>query len=169
MINIDTGVLFDFSDMRASAAWFMVDDGVMGGISRGMFRHHPDGFARFSGTVRLENNGGFSSVQVRFRPADFRAYSGIHLRARGDGKRYALFIQTQPGPLMYQASFATTGGGWEDILLPFGQFRPEWYGQPVQAPGPDLSRIAIMSLIVPDKQPGPFLLDIARIGVYASV
>lgn len=171
MTTIKANALFDFSARESLNGWTIVDDVVMGGVSRGALRHMPDegGFARFSGLVRLENNGGFSSIQVRFRPADLSAQSGLHLHLRGDGKRYGIFMQSGTGPLVYQYDFATTGAGWEDVLAPFARMMPNWYGQPVTAPPPDLARISRISLIVPDKQAGAFTLDIARIGVYASV
>jgi NADH dehydrogenase [ubiquinone] 1 alpha subcomplex assembly factor 1 len=59
---------FDFTDSAMLQSWFVVDDGVMGGISHGTLQFSGNGSARFSGIVRLDNNGGFSSIQTRFRP-----------------------------------------------------------------------------------------------------
>ena len=42
--------------------WRSINDGVMGGLSSGGMRLE-DGIAVFSGTLSLENNGGFSSVR----------------------------------------------------------------------------------------------------------
>ncbi len=63
-----TAVLFDFSDPRSVALWDPINDGVMGGVSRGQLRHDPAGHAVFAGHVSFENNGGFASV--RCRPGD---------------------------------------------------------------------------------------------------
>ena len=54
--------LFEFSGPTASQQWQAVNDGVMGGVSDGRFRITPDKTMEFSGTLSLENNGGFAWV-----------------------------------------------------------------------------------------------------------
>ena len=39
--------------------WQVIDDGVMGGRSKGNFAINEEGNAVFEGTVSLDNNGGF--------------------------------------------------------------------------------------------------------------
>jgi hypothetical protein len=46
----------------------------MGGVSDGWFRITPDKTLEFSGTLSLENNCGFASVQTN--PADFDIKAG---------------------------------------------------------------------------------------------
>lgn len=56
--------LFDFSNSNGNAAdqWQTVNDGVMGGRSEGNFRISGKPSMEFFGTLSLENNGGFASV-----------------------------------------------------------------------------------------------------------
>ena len=82
----DSLVIADFSRMTA-ADWFVVNDGVMGGISSGRMRPVGDDVAAFSGHVSLENNGGFASVRTVLEPGDLSAFAGLALRVRGDGRR----------------------------------------------------------------------------------
>ena len=42
--------------------WRSINDGVMGGVSAGGMRESREGL-KFTGTLSLENNGGFSSVR----------------------------------------------------------------------------------------------------------
>jgi NADH dehydrogenase [ubiquinone] 1 alpha subcomplex assembly factor 1 len=158
--------LFDFTDSATLQSWFVVDDGVMGGRSRGTLEFGGNGITRFSGIVRLDNNGGFSSIQTRFRPLDVSRYTGIELRLRGDGKRYGLFLRNNFSPLVYQKNFHTDADVWRDIRIPFAELRPDWYGYPVQATPLNLHHIMAMSIIVPDKQAGSFMLDLKHLGIY---
>lgn len=56
-------VHFDFTDLAAASAWRVIDDRVMGGVSRSTLRHDPAGHAVFAGAVSLDRNGGFASVR----------------------------------------------------------------------------------------------------------
>ena len=47
-----------------SLSWRVVDDGVMGGLSKGNFGVSSGGILTFRGTLSLENNGGFSSIRT---------------------------------------------------------------------------------------------------------
>ena len=60
-------------------SWWSRNDGVMGGVSSGALRQvGADGM--FEGNLRLENNGGFSSVGTTFGGmVDVSSYSGIEV------------------------------------------------------------------------------------------
>jgi hypothetical protein len=50
--------LFDFdADEMKSSEWRIVNDGVMGGLSKGQMDVSKDGVLTFSGKLSLENNG----------------------------------------------------------------------------------------------------------------
>ena len=57
-------ILFDFDSEEKSGQWYIVNDGVMGGISESEITLNDDGTATFRGDVSLENNGGFASVRA---------------------------------------------------------------------------------------------------------
>jgi monofunctional biosynthetic peptidoglycan transglycosylase len=90
--------LIDFGDASAARQWLSVNDGVMGGISRGGFRITDDKTLEFSGNLSLENRGGFASI--RTRPADLKmdGYDTIALRVKGDGRTY--YFNPTSGPLL---------------------------------------------------------------------
>ena len=123
-------ILFDFTTNTDSPAWQIVNDDVMGGVSTSRFEVFPDG-AVFSGSVSLENKGGFASV--RSPPAshnltDFYAYV---VRVRGDGRRYKFTVRTSTGfdTPVYQSFFTTKRGEWEEHKLPFKDFVPTFRGR----------------------------------------
>ena len=60
----DSLVLVDFAS-SASADWFVVNDGVMGGVSSSTMEVI-DGLGVFAGVLSLDNNGGFATNRVLF-------------------------------------------------------------------------------------------------------
>ncbi|MDX1995447.1 MAG: CIA30 family protein [bacterium] len=161
-------ILFDFNDPSSRQAWYILNDGVMGGISRSKTEATEEGM-RFSGVVRLENNGGFASIRCQFRPADFSPYTGMMLRVRGDGKRYGIYFQNNFGPIMHQANFSTKTGEWQDVYVPFTALQVRWYGQPIIAPPLDLRRVVSINVIIEENQAGSFTLDLSRIALYQEI
>ena len=80
--------LFDFSKESSSRNWVIFNDGVMGGLSRGQLTLSPEGYGKFSGTVSLANNGGFTSIRCNLSPTAVPQGAKISMRIKGDGKAY---------------------------------------------------------------------------------
>jgi monofunctional biosynthetic peptidoglycan transglycosylase len=157
-------LVFSFALAEACAGWHSIDDGVMGGVS-----HSAVGCAAgalvFSGTVSLENNGGFASIRSPAARYDLSGAGGVALRVKGDGKTYKLNLKADAGfdGVQYQAAFATSGQ-WEEVRLPWSAFEPRFRGRPVRdAPPLDPARIASFGLLISDRQSGPFRLEVERI------
>jgi len=150
-------------DTSESGLWRSVNDGVMGGLSRGSLRIDAAGVGIFEGEVSLENNGGFASVRATIGPRDLSAWEGLRLRARGDGRAYRLRLHNNAGMdgIAYQAEFDTQPGQWQTIDLPFAAFRPTFRGRvPPAAPPLDTGRIEQVGLMIADGQQGSFRLQI---------
>ena len=60
---MEAKILYDFSDKSSLRYWSVIDDGVMGGRSRGRLQIENNDTGLFSGKISLENNGGFSSIR----------------------------------------------------------------------------------------------------------
>lgn len=163
--------IIDFS--KASAAiWQIVNDSVMGGISRSTLQLHDDGYALFSGSVSLENNGGFASVRTLARsPADFSGFEGFAVRVLGDGKTYSLRVKTVKNGRItrysYEARFDTRPGEWQIHKLSYSEFKPVFRGRSVRG-NPKLNPDAVIELgfMIQDGQEGPFRLGVSSISVY---
>lgn len=143
--------------------WLAVNDGVMGGISRGEVIEIEKGL-RFQGELSLENNGGFASVR---RPFDDNVENadGIQLRVRGDGRRYQfrMKMNNRFDGVAWRAMF-DTDGTWQTIDLMFEDFKPVFRGRLVADAGPlDASRIRQLGFLLADGKPGAFQLDITAI------
>jgi hypothetical protein len=170
MLNMDrTQLLLSFDRPESLAEWFPTDDVVMGGVSSSRVTGSGAGTALFTGRVSLENNGGFAAVRRRSPVSDLRAFSGLILRVRGDGKRYGVNLKTTgyAQALLYQVDFDTESNSWQEIILPFRIFTPRSVGFPVRnAPPLDLGMIRSIGLMIADKQAGQFTLELAWIKVY---
>ena len=169
--NDSEKILIDFSNTSA-AGWQIVNDSVMGGLSRSTLQMHEDGYALFSGTLSLENNGGFASVRARSQsPADLSDFEGLSVHVLGDGKIYTLRLKTvKDGRLTrysYEARFTTTAGKWETHKLAYSDFRPVYRGRSVRG-NPALNPDAILEIgfMIQDEQEGPFSLRVRTLGAY---
>jgi len=160
--------VFDFRQARQAPEWTPIDDVVMGGRSVSAFRLESDA-AVFSGTVSLENNGGFASVRSAPGRFDLSDYAGVLLRVRGDGKTYKFNLRTDSDfdGVNYRAVFTPQRAVWTTVKLPFGAFAPTFRGRVLpRAEALDPARIVTFGLLIGDKQAGPFRLEIAWIGAW---
>ena len=163
--------LFDFTapDPDDPAAWRSIDDPVMGGVSESTFAAADEG-AAFTGTVSLEQGGGFASVRAPEAPRDLSGHEGLGLRLRGDGKRYWLTTYTAPGgPVSYRAPLQPPKETWTTAYVPFADLTPYRRGQRVpDAPPFDPSQVRTLGFLIADEQAGPFRLAVAWIRAGAA-
>jgi monofunctional biosynthetic peptidoglycan transglycosylase len=171
--NLSETTIIDFSK-TISSSWQIVNDGVMGGVSRSSFKPHEDGYAVFSGILSLKNNGGFASVRAQSRQAaDLSAFDGLAIQAMGDGKVYCIRLRTiQNGRgtwYTYEARFQTTAGEWGTYLVPYSAFKPEFRGSRLRGV-PNLNPNAIIEIgfMIQDKQEGDFRLAIKELNGFKN-
>ena len=169
--NVTEIILIDFAN-TSPANWQIVDDNVMGGISRSSLEMNRDGFAVFSGIVSLRNNGGFASVRAQAQnPANLSDFKGMSVRILGDGKVYCLRVRTvvngRVTPYSFEARFATTPGEWETHTFPYSEFKAVFRGSDVRG-NPKLTAESVIEVgfMIRDGQEGPFQLGLSNISVY---
>ncbi len=163
-------VIFDFTDPSEVRQWIPVNDVVMGGVSQSTFIQGEPSTAVFSGTVSLENYGGFCSVGTRSsRPDNLSRYRGIAVRLKTDGKRYKLTMKNDSSfsGYSYQYPFTAKADVWTVIRAPFDSFTASFRGRMLPDAEPlDSASIAAFGLLVSDKQAGPFKIIIDWIKAY---
>jgi hypothetical protein len=161
-------VLINFDDAAAVSGWTTVNDPVMGGRSTSQVGFGEGGLV-FSGSISLENNGGFASARGPQDPDIGRRASGataLRIRAVGDGKTYVLRVGAGGQPWSYIQRFTTQAGVQRSYDLPIAGFQP--VGMRLE-PAPnapqtlDLSTISQVSVYILDKQQGPFEITISSI------
>ena len=59
--------IYTFVSQKNINEWQIVNDGVMGGLSKSTLLLSDGGYGKFSGHIALENNGGFASIQLNTR------------------------------------------------------------------------------------------------------
>ena len=158
--------LFDFTKPSPERPWSIVDDRVMGGISRGSFTRASD-HAAFHGHVTTESNGGFSSVRGPLVAHNLAGWDGMAVRVRGDGHIYTLTLRTDQNPdgVYYRHRFTPPAGEWVTVHVPFTEFEPVFRGRNVpSAPPLDPARIQNIGFMISEKQVGQFRLEMEWIG-----
>ena len=142
--------------------WYTVNDTVMGGISSSTVEITDAENLSFSGNMSLENNGGFSSARSEWYPIDLTSADGMLLRVLGDGKMYRLRIysETTGNNIAYNAIFETTPEDWKLVYIPFAGMVPTYFGYIADVGKLDASNISSFGLMLSDKQPGEFDLQV---------
>jgi monofunctional biosynthetic peptidoglycan transglycosylase len=161
----DHKIVFDFGTGTTKATWQVVNDDVMGGVSRSEFQL-TNGVAVFQGELSLENDGGFASVRSLPARHDLTGCDAFVIRVRGDGRRYKFTARTSRSieSPVYQAAFPTKKGEWEEHHMALKRFVPTFRGR-VLAGEPPLTpaKVASVGLLISDKQAGAFRLEVAWI------
>jgi len=159
--------LFTF-DRADEAAWYVVNDGVMGGRSLGGVAVEA-GTLRFTGTL-VTQGGGFTSVRAR-RAVDLTGEDGLELRVRGSGRPFEVELddgQRRFGRTVSRRAPVPTTAEWTVVRVPFSALRNSIFGQPVNAPPIDLTRIQSVGLYMLDGRDGPFRVEVDYIRSYVA-
>lgn len=147
--------------------WSVVNDTVMGGISRSTVTAGET--VAFQGELSLEQNGGFASARAPLPPGGLPGVRALKLSLRGDGRVYDVTLRRSDVPLRagsYRVQVQTQANAPTEVTLPLADFRPTAFGRPVPgAPAldTDLARIDTLGVLLADKQPGPFSLEILSV------
>ena len=147
----------DFSNPNTLRDSWIVNDGVMGGVSQSSLRQDEDGMF-FEGMVSLENNGSFASMRssVRFP----QGTQLIELIAKGDGKRYKLVLRTELAPrVTYVADFIALPT-WQTYRFNLSQFKSTFRGRDVNAPTLSFSDVIDFGILISNTQAGSFAIQL---------
>ena len=142
--------------------WTVVNDGVMGGLSKGKLTY-TDSSVVFEGELSLANNGGFASFQSRNGEYDLSGYKKVIIRHRGFGGTFGFRLKTSEPFYMpyYKAEFTPTEE-WQEssfVLSDFAEWRlSDKTGEQISKD--DLSEIIRMGIIKSDKKTVPFRLEL---------
>lgn len=155
--------IIDFNIVSSLSEWNVVNDGVMGGLSKSEIYINTEGNAVFMGAVSLENNGGFSSVRHRFDTLKTTTYKKISIRLKGNPKRYQFRIKSFQSDRHAYISYFETTGAWETIEISLSDMYPTFKGKKLDKqnfPGEQIEEIAFL---IANKKNQDFKLEIDRI------
>ena len=162
-------LLLNFRDINDSGRWMVVNDGVMGGVSRSSVNLHNDGYLIFAGNVSTDYGGGFASIRTDYKNWGIGKHEGLILRVKGDGKTYQFRCRlgNNMNQIAYRHYFQTNNDEWQEIILPFKDFLPTYRGRVLNNFAElDPNQIKHLGVMISDKQVGDFKLEIDWIGVY---
>ena len=155
--------VFDFNSQASLDQWYILDDGVMGGISAGELTINREGHGVFSGTISLENNGGFSSIRFVPEPIALDNATKVTIRLKGDGKQYQFRVKNDRG-VSYSYIFPfDTSGDWQIIEIPLNKMYPSFRGRRLDMPNFFSNEIGEVTFLIGNKKNEDFELWIDSI------
>ncbi|MFT6287417.1 MAG: NADH dehydrogenase [ubiquinone] 1 alpha subcomplex assembly factor 1 [Halieaceae bacterium] len=155
----------DFQQSQELDNWVIVNDTVMGGRSRTLLDIN-DSYLSFSGTLSLENNGGFASIRRVYKGKAWLSDKPIQIKVKGDGREYQLRFRTNQrvDGVHHVARFKTKADGASVFQFNQSDFVPQFRGRIVKdTPALDFANIEQVGLMLADGNPGEFRLLLERI------
>jgi monofunctional biosynthetic peptidoglycan transglycosylase len=149
----------------AAIDWQIINDGVMGGLSRSAVDLDDHGLS-FHGSLSTANRGGFASVRGRL-PDPQERICGFRLQVSGDGRRYQFRLResADSGDIAWRAFF-DTGEDTRAVSLSLEEFEPVIRGRRVEVLPSLVDRpVNYIGLMLTSKQPGPFSLRVHSIEI----
>ncbi len=153
--------LLDFTNPLTANALRVVNDNVMGGVSKSRFIYDTDSIV-FEGEVSLDNGGGFASLRSPILIPD--CTSALDVTFRGDAKNYKLVLRTDNASRshLYQSDFTTTRE-WQTHRFVPRDFKASFRGRAVNAPELIFSSVLEIGVLIANQQAGPFRVQLKNI------
>jgi hypothetical protein len=158
-------VLFNFNLNSNIDNWKIVDDSVMGGISSSKFFVDASGNGVFKGSVSLENNGGFCSVQHYPKPVSLKEKKIFSIRLKGDGKKYQFRVKSKRSNYYSYIYVFQTRTDWQTIEIPITELYASFRGRTIDIPNYDGANLEEIAFLVGNKKNEGFQLMIDKIEV----
>ena len=154
--------LASFETEDSLKSWTSVNDGVMGGVSKGGFKRTEQGTLLFTGDLSLENRGGFASIRMKPSALGLDGMSALVVKAKGDGRTYwvDLRLNDQMSASSYRAYLPTTAGEWQETRIPFADFKLQAFGRDLPLKPINPAKVESIGFTLADKKAGPFSLEI---------
>ena len=156
--------MIDLTQPSEYQNWQSTNDNVMGGVSQGQMNF--DGQSSlFSGELSLANNGGFSSINrpIESMPAEV---DRVELTFIGDGRLYQMRLATwkNGNRITYKHEFSTVKGQQQKKVFDLNNFQAVFRGRLIyDAPELAARDIKQVGVLIADKQPGPFSINLIQI------
>jgi hypothetical protein len=151
----------------ADVAWYVTNDGVMGGLSRGKITSS-NNVAIFSGEISTEHNGGFTST---FKPIPKLPVeiSTMKISVKGDGNDYQLRLKSQlmGFSIAYKVMLSTQENKTVSYLFQLTDFIATHRGRAL-ATAPTLlaDTITELGFLIASKTPKQFILNVYSLEFY---
>lgn len=167
VVNVKEVMTKDFKDETDKVSWKSVNDGVMGGLSKGKIFATEAGNYMFTGDISLRNLGGFASVRTTGGNYDLSEQDGVKVRVRGDGRKYYFTSRSTTNQrLAFWYPIQTEAGKWMDFTIPFSGFYATFRGDKIKDVKLDPKNISSFGIMLYDKKDGEFKIELESIKAY---
>ncbi|GAA4230514.1 CIA30 family protein [Postechiella marina] len=160
---MQTVTLFKFNKTSNIKNWKTINDGVMGGVSTGIFYLNEEGHGVYKGHISLQNNGGFSSLKYSFNTLNTEQHSKIILKVKGDGKTYQFRIKHKSSDRHSYIAYFNTSNKWQTICFNLSEMHPKFRGRKVNIPNYNKTNIEEIAFLIGNKKNETFKLLIDSI------
>lgn len=156
-------VQFDYGKQKDGNDWIAVNDGVMGGLSKGELALTNKSL-KFKGTISLKNNGGFASFRNRYGLYKLGNVSTVKIKYRSSGQIMA--ISLEPNDVFYKPTYRIlledTNSAWKTFEIKVSKFAECVLGEPTgnMISSNILNKIKRIGFINTEKKEGDFEIEI---------
>ncbi|AXG71702.1 Complex I intermediate-associated protein 30 (CIA30) [Kordia sp. SMS9] len=165
LITSQMMILFKFSTKSDLSNWYVVNDGVMGGLSQSTFLLNEAGNGEFTGRISLENNGGFCSVRYGMEKTGITGKTTVVIHLKGDGKTYQFRLKENRNDRhSYIAEFKTSGE-WETIEIPLNSLYPSFRGRKLDIGNFSANQLEELGFLIGNKKEESFHLELETIAL----
>lgn len=156
-------VLFNSKNNSNLSQWQVLNDVVMGGLTKANLIINKYGFVEFSGHVSLENNGGFASVKYHINPIEVMEFTKLYVKVKGDGKRYQLRLKANETDRHSYMTYFETKNTWEEHEFVLANFYPTYRGRHLELPNFSGEKLEELGFMIANKTSQNFKLEIEQI------
>lgn len=164
-INETCTPLKGFANGDGQLAWGIVNDGVMGGRSRGQLEWQGRRL-RFFGTL-VTAGGGFTSARVPLDAGALEGAASVRVTGLSDERAYEVILRERRprGQVTWRASLPLPAGQESAVTVDLDAFTPTRFGRRLNLDQMSLGAIDQAGLIIADGRDGDFSLTIVSMSV----
>ncbi|MEM6347356.1 MAG: CIA30 family protein [Bacteroidota bacterium] len=163
LLGSNAGIELDFGAKKDGTDWQTLNDGVMGGLSKGQIDLSPNAL-KFFGEVSLDNYGGFTSVKSPFGQYDLSDAKKLTIRYKTEGQRISISLENSDAfyKPYYKLLLPDTKGKWVVTEANISDFKEYNLGQETAIPISDdfLKGVRRIGFITSEKRAGRFVVEI---------
>jgi len=152
---------FVFDDFKNNDnKWRMVNDGVMGGLSKGSYTINND-VLTVRGNINT-NGGGFSSIRSEIPNELLSEYSKVFLKVKSDERNYKITLRDKNNRgVSHQANIPIPNtNSWHELEIEFATLIPTYFGRKVNAEDFRKKEGREIGFILSDGIDGPFEIQV---------
>ena len=164
-ILFSQNIIYHFDNEVNLKEWVIVNDDVMGGVSKSNLNINKDGNGVFGGKISTAYNGGFASVRYNCKRIYIKDNKSIRLKIKGDEKEYQLRIKANTDDYYSYLFPFKTSGKWEEIIIPLKEMYASFRGRRLDVKNFNNDYIEQITFLIGNKKNESFNLIIESITI----